>query len=314
MKLSERIGRRMKLQDLHILVTVVQTGSMGKAAEVLGTSQPNISRSIAELEQAIGVRLLDRHYQGIELTDFGRALLQRSQAAFDELRAGVKSIEFLADPTTGEVRVGSVIYLAATFVSDIIGRLSSRYPRMAFDLLATDTDSLHRELNDRNIDLAIAQQFGGFSGDELKFEKLYDERYVVLAGAKSPWARRRKIELAELTDEPWTLSSPTTAIGAIARQAFQASGLNYPRVAVLTFPHEVRLRLLKTGRFLTICPTSILRFLTEGKEFKVLPITLPIAPMPIGVITLKKRTLNPAAQVFIEHAREVAKPLTRDTK
>ena len=64
MQLSDRIGRRMKLQDLHVLMTVVQAGSMGKAAQRLNTTQPTISRSIAELEHALGVRLLDRHRQG----------------------------------------------------------------------------------------------------------------------------------------------------------------------------------------------------------------------------------------------------------
>src|SRR3954470_11904287 len=81
MQLSERIGRRMKLQDLHVLMTVVQAGSMGKAAERLNTSQPNISRSIADLEHAFGVRLLDRHRQGVEPTEYGRALLDCGVAA-----------------------------------------------------------------------------------------------------------------------------------------------------------------------------------------------------------------------------------------
>jgi DNA-binding transcriptional LysR family regulator len=75
MQLGGRIGRRMKLQDLHILMSVVQAGSMGKAAERLNSTQPAISRSIAELEHALGVRLLDRHRQGVELTESGRALL-----------------------------------------------------------------------------------------------------------------------------------------------------------------------------------------------------------------------------------------------
>jgi DNA-binding transcriptional LysR family regulator len=106
MQLSDRIGRRLKLQDLHVLMTVVEAGSMGKAAEHLNTVQPSISRSIAELEHALGVRLLDRHRRGVEPTECGRALLDCGTAVFDELRQGMKNIEFLADPATGEARVG----------------------------------------------------------------------------------------------------------------------------------------------------------------------------------------------------------------
>ena len=137
MQLSDRIGRRMKLQDLHVLMTVVQAGSMGKAAQRLNTSQPNISRSIADLEHALGVRLLDRHRQGVEPTEYGRALLDGGVAVFDDLRQAVKNIEFLADPTAGEVRIGCNPSLAASFVSAVIDRLSRRYPRIVFHLVAT---------------------------------------------------------------------------------------------------------------------------------------------------------------------------------
>ena len=138
MQLSDRIGRRMKLQDLHVLMTVVQAGSMGKAAQRLNTTQPTISRSIAELEHALGVRLLDRHRQGVEPTEYGRALLDGGVAVFDDLRQGVKNIEFLADPAAGEVRIGSNAPLAASFVSAVVDRLSRRYPRIVFHLVTAD--------------------------------------------------------------------------------------------------------------------------------------------------------------------------------
>src|SRR5262245_53184929 len=116
MQLNNRIGRAVKLQNLHVLMTVVQEGSMGKAAERLNTVQPAISRSIAELERALGVRLLDRHRHGVEPTSYGRALLDCGATVFDGLRQGLKNIECLADPTAGEVRIGSIIPLAAGFI------------------------------------------------------------------------------------------------------------------------------------------------------------------------------------------------------
>src|SRR5438045_8978136 len=126
MQLSDRIGRRIRLQDVHILMTVVQAGSMGKAARHLNTSQPNISKSIADLERALGVRLLDRHRQGIEPTEYGRALLDGGAAVFDELRQTVKNIEFLADTAAGEVRVGCSALLAASFCVACVAQLFRR--------------------------------------------------------------------------------------------------------------------------------------------------------------------------------------------
>jgi DNA-binding transcriptional LysR family regulator len=135
MKLSDRIGRRMKLQDLHVLMTVMQAGSMGKAAQSLNISQPAVSRSIAELEDALGVCLLERHRRGIEATEYGRALLDCGMAVFDELRQGVKTIEFLADPTAGEVRIGNALVSATSFFAPVIDRLSRLYPRIVFHVV-----------------------------------------------------------------------------------------------------------------------------------------------------------------------------------
>src|SRR5262245_56107896 len=128
MQVSDRVGRRIRLQDLNILMAVVQARSMGKAARDLNTSQPNISKSIADLEHALGVRLLDRNAQGVEPTEYGRCLLDGGAAVFDELRQTIKNIEFLADPTAGEVRIGCNPGLASNFVTAVIDRLTRRHP------------------------------------------------------------------------------------------------------------------------------------------------------------------------------------------
>src|SRR6516165_12331235 len=119
MERTERIERRLKLHDLRVLMSVVDGGSMSKAAERLATSQPAVSRAIADLEYSLGVRLLDRGPHGIVPTPYGRALIRRTVAAFDELRQGVKDIEFLADPTAGEVRIATHIAVAAGFLAGV---------------------------------------------------------------------------------------------------------------------------------------------------------------------------------------------------
>ncbi|MBV9460541.1 MAG: LysR family transcriptional regulator, partial [Bradyrhizobium sp.] len=158
MRLSDRIGRRMKLQDLHVLMTVVHAGSMNKAASLLNTTQPAISRSIAELEHTLGAPLLDRHQHGVAPTAYGRALLERCVSAFDELRQGVKDIEHLADPTGGEVRIGATGALAAGFVSGVVEQLARQHPRIVFHIEGEDSDGLYNELHRRNLDFLIVRQ------------------------------------------------------------------------------------------------------------------------------------------------------------
>ncbi|WP_194457029.1 LysR family transcriptional regulator [Bradyrhizobium sp. CCBAU 53421] len=307
MQLSERVGRRMKLRDLHVFMTVVQAGSMGKAAQRLNTGQPAVSRSIAELEHVLGVRLLDRDRQGVEPTPYGRALLDCGVTVFDGLRRGVRDLEFLADPAAGEVRIGCNPFLAAGFVSAVVDRLSRRYPRMAFHLVTEQTETLYRSLNERDVDFLIAVLRAPVANERLELEALYEDPLIVAAGVQSPWARRRRIELSELVNESWVLAPPEATISSLFDQAFLVNGLPCPRATVVAVPPEARISLVTTGRFLSVLPASVLRFFSRRAEVKILPVELPVTGIPNGIVTLKNRTLGPASQRFIQAAREVGR-------
>jgi len=307
MQLKDRIGCRIKLHDLHVLMSVVQAGSMSKAAAFLNTGQPAISRSIADLEHALGVRLLDRSRQGVKPTEYGRALLDGGTAVFDDLRQTVKNIAFLADPTVGEVRVGCNPFLAASFVSAVVYRLSRRHPGIVFRLVTAYVETLHRELTERNVDFLIARRSGPIADERLDYEFLFDEWYSVVVGAQNPWARRRRVELAKLLNEPWVLPPPESALGRVVTEAFRASGLDYPHTTVIGEPADVRIRLLATGRFMTIFPDSVLRFSARRPELKALPVKESLGRVPVGIVTLKDRTISPLAQMFIDSTRKLAK-------
>src|SRR5215204_3404374 len=178
MQFTDRVARRMKLHDLQVLAAVVQAGSMNKAAAALNMTQPAVSRSVAELERTVGVSLLDRNPRGVEPTAFGRALLNRGTAVFDDLRQALKNIEFLADPTAGEVRVGCSSILATSFVSAVIERLSRRYPKIIFHYVIASIEVLHRQLSQRNVDVVIAQRLGPIADERLDFDFVFDASFV----------------------------------------------------------------------------------------------------------------------------------------
>jgi DNA-binding transcriptional LysR family regulator len=168
-------------------------------------------------------------------------------------------------------------------------------------------ETLYRELTERNVDLVIARRFGPMAEDRLDFQFLFDDSSVVAAAAQSVWARRRRIEFAELLEESWVLPPPGSEIASIAMEAFRANGVDYPRTTVVSDSPHVRMSLLTTGRFVTILPASTLKFPAMRPEIKALPVHLPKARAPSGIVTLKARALSPVAQLFIDCAREVAK-------
>ena len=311
MQWNDRIGRRLKLRDLHILLAVAQCGNMSKAARQLSVSNPVVTKAISDLEHALDVRLLDRTPSGAELTIYGRALLDRGIAVFDELRQAVKNIEFLANPTAGEVRIACSLATGIGFVTAVIERLSRRFPRIVFDVLSGPEADARRALEERTVDLVIGRMFALIAEDHLSAEVLYDDPFVVAAGMRNPWVRRRKIELAELVNDPWVLPPADSPFGFVIKEAFHAAGLAVPPSTVIVSAVPMRNALLASGRFLTIVPSSVLRFSADKPAYKALSIELPIARRPIGVLTLKNRMLNPLAQCFIDCARDIAKPLAR---
>ena len=174
-----------------------------------------------------------------------------------------------------------------------------------FHLVATQVETLHRELLERKVDLLVVQRFAPLADERLRFEALFDDLQVVMVGTRNPWVRRHGVKLADLVNEPWVLPPPESMLGSIAIEAFRASGLACPHATVFTFPAEARISLLASGRFFTILPASLMRFSPKRPELKVLPIELPLARMPVGTVTVKNRAPGPVAQLFIEHAREV---------
>jgi DNA-binding transcriptional LysR family regulator len=167
---EQRLGRQLKLRDLHVLLTVAKYGSMGKAAIQLSVSQPAISKVISDMERALGVRLLDRKPQGVEPTIYARALLDRSALAFDELKQAIEQIRFLANPTTGELRIGSTIAIATGFMPAVIDRLSRQYPKMVFHLSAGEAAMTYRTLEERTVDLVVAPIFAEIDEQHLHAE------------------------------------------------------------------------------------------------------------------------------------------------
>ena len=306
-----RIGRRLRLRDLHILLAVVQTGSMAKAAAQLFVSQPAVSKAVADMEYALGVRLLERSPQGVEPTRYGAALVRRGSAVFNELSQGVKEIEFLVDPTVGELRIGATDPIAATIGAPIMNRLSAQHPRIAFHVVTGDLSTLLLEVAGRNIEFAISRLNEGVALDGMTIEILFHDPYVVVGGAQNPWTRRRKVELAQLIHEAWVLPPYDTVQGGQNAAAFRASGVEPPRATVTTLSLNLRNTLLATGRFLTILPSFMLGLSGKNSPLRAVAVDLPRTRRPIGMVRLKNRSLSPLAELVLDNIRTMTKPLAK---
>jgi len=307
---SDQVERRLKLRELRILLAVVKAGSMAKGAVALGISQPNVSKAIADLEHAFGVRLLDRSPQGVDPTTYGLALIKRGTAMFDELRYAIKDVAFLADPTSGELRLGCSDFAAGS-VGVAIDRMSGQYPRIAFDVMSADGPTLRRELRGRNIELFVGILENSLSDNDFNTKILYDDPLIVVADTQHRLVRRRNVELAELVNEAWALPPANTVAGACVRNAFRTNDLPVPETIVSTYSTILRHNLVATGRYITVLPKSMVQVMAKSLSLVALPVRLPATRRMMAVVSLRNRTLSPIALLFINTVCTVAKPPTK---
>jgi len=308
-----RISRRLRFHDLQVFFAVVQCGSMAKAAAELGVTQPAVSEVIAGLEDAFGIRLFDRSPQGAEPTIYGRALLKRGIAAFDELKQGIRDIEFLSNPSKGEVRIGCSDAITGTVLAPVVQQLCRDYPDISITIEPVTSTLELPELHSRKMDFVVTRLSKPHADDPfgaaLNVEVLFDDAVVIAAGANSRWGRRRKIAFADLLDAAWVGTSRQALTTTLVARAFQAKNLPVPKLRVMTYSVQLRAHLLATGDFLTALPRSMLRLNPEFGSVKQLSIKLPDPGFPVAIVTLKDRTLTPAVELFLDTLRGHIKSL-----
>jgi DNA-binding transcriptional LysR family regulator len=309
MQWDDRIGRRLRLKDLHTLQTIAEVGSMAKASRSLALSQPAISKAIADMEHTVGAALLDRSSRGVELTESGRLLVERTRVVFDELRQGVTDIVQTSNPASGVVRIGTTEPVTAV-VSEIISHLVRKYPGISYHIVVGDRDALEHALRERTLDVALTRWASSPIADDMAAEVLFKTSLAVMAERQHPLLRRKKkLRLEDLMGEQWALSPPDSFLGRTGVDLFRRYGLPLPPTVVTTISIYMRLNLLASSRFVTLLPIQILRHRSSSAWLRALNVDLGDTSAPIASLSLKGRRVGGAVKLFQQASRDVCQAL-----
>jgi DNA-binding transcriptional LysR family regulator len=188
--------------------------------------------------------------------------------------------------------------------------MRTKYPRLTVQVTQVLTSpTVYDGLRDRSFDLIVGRLPTRSLDRDLISQELFNESVSIVTGLSSPWAKRRKITLSDLIGEPWILPQRGTEVGSIVRGIFLADSLPEPVAPVICSSIEMYWGLLATGRFAAALPLSLLKFATQRDTIKVLPVPVRTKPAPVGIVTLRNRTLSPGVRVFIDHMRELSRQL-----
>jgi DNA-binding transcriptional LysR family regulator len=243
------------------------------------------------------------------LTECGRLLVERARAIFDELRQGVSDIEHQSDPTRGNVRVGTTEPVVGA-VSEIISQLARKYPRLGYDVVVSDTNTLIGRLRERERDVVITRWVAPPGADDLAVRVLFKSPVAVMVSRGHPLLLQKRLSLGDLMGEQWTLSPSDSFLGRVVVDLFRRRKLPLPPAVVTTISIHMRLNLLASGNFLTMLPLQMLRYPSNKQWLRALDVEdLRDSSQPVASVTLKRRRSGGAVKLFEQASVEVCKSM-----
>lgn len=257
--------------EVLYFIEVARCGGIGRAAEVLGLSQPALSKAIARLERHFGTELLRRLPRGIELTDAGRAFHERACDAATTLEDGLQAARDLGGGHAGLLRLGMTPATSHFVLSALFPRLRQERPAAILNIRTAFGDELFTLLEQRRLTFAVGPVPPQIP-DGLNFEVLYEEGFSMVFSQSHPLALKSELTVADLEGLEVAAPGPEEAARQIAEQTLRSMGVRTSRVMVEANTLETLLFATATSRLVTLIPTDTpARHLPDGLMTRPLP-------------------------------------------
>ncbi|HSV77850.1 MAG TPA: LysR family transcriptional regulator [Ramlibacter sp.] len=289
------------LNDLQAFRAVAELNSFRKAAEALHVSQPAFSRRIEKLEEALGVRLLDRTTRRVSLTSVGRDFDRKVQQILDDLDQTLLGIRGVAGTRMGEVTIACVPSTVYYFLSQVISRYHERYPKIRVKVFDASANEVLAAVSRSEADFGL--NFVGGQEPDIEFKPLMEERFVAACRRDHPLAKARRTTWAELAQYDYISVSKASGNRLLLDQAL-ANVPGRPQGIYETQHVTTMLGLVEAGLGVAAVPSIAM----PGPDHPLLvsvPLFDPVITRKIGLIRRKGRALSPAAQQLYEFFLEL---------
>lgn len=291
----------MKLNQLRDIVAVAERGSFRAAARHLGIAQPAITRSIRELEHALGVTLFERRARGVMVTPMGQVFLRRALAAQNELRLAREEIAQLKGATTGQVSVALSTVAHIALLPSVLKPFERRYGDTLVNIIEGLFPSLEQSLREGAIDFYVGPLAETPTPREFHVEKLFDNTRLVFARKGHPLACATS--LADLINARWITTSVTLSSDAELYPLFEQRGLPRPQVAMHAPSALSMVIAASNSDLLMVLPEQWLGLPTAREMLAPIPIAEELPAAPICIVRRAQLPLTPAAEVFCDLVR-----------
>jgi len=288
----------MEIRDLEYFAVVAEHGNVTRASEALGLSPPALSKSLGRLEKSIGAKLVERSPKGVKPTAAGAALLLQVRRLRLTLHDVTREAVDLGLGQAGHLRIGLSQLDDKELVAGCAVLLRDA-PRLSLEIVVSNNDIMVPRLCHGELDM-IVNVIPATPYDGTVQELLFDDEFVVCASAGHRLAKRKRLTVADLSQERWALASPDIPSRQLLYQVFRDSGLPPPKIAVEARSIRVRLHTWAYADLLGITSKRFLRRVSAPFCLVQLPVKALSWPRPVGAIYRKDGYLPPAARRLID--------------
>ncbi|HVR50018.1 MAG TPA: LysR substrate-binding domain-containing protein [Pseudorhodoferax sp.] len=291
----------VSLRQLRVFQAVAAHASFTRAGAEIGLTQPAVSRCVTELEQQLGLKLLDRTTREVVLTEAGRSLAARLDRVLDELDTMLLDVRGLATQRQGRVRVASSPTLSANLLPDCIARCRREHPGLELVLLDRIQHDALAGVLAGEVDFGVV--IDPAQSDELHAEAILTEPFCLVCPATHALARRRSVRWAQLDGEPLVLLDHASGSRRLIDEALHQHGVQAPVAQAVGHPTTI-FRMLDAGLGISVVPTLALP--PGGLPGLVARPLLPRVDRRVMLVRRRHRALAPVAQLAWELVRKVA--------
>lgn len=285
----------VNLDHLEAFISIVKLGSFTRAARLLHVSQPALTVQVHQLEETLGVRLLDRNTRSVQPTQIGKDLAPVVERLLQEIQTVVVSTRELSVKSRGVVRIASLPSISSTILPTAIARFRRDYPGISVKLKDVVSERALAMVKAEEVDFGI-----GHLDDpdpEIRLTVLFTDRMNVIFPSDCPLGQKRALDLNDLAGFPLILMQPESSVRRLVDRALN-SIRRRPEPAYEVTYMSTAVGMVKAGLGVTILPSSALE-MGELTGLRSRVIRHPVLIREIGVIEKSGRSPSPAAESFL---------------
>jgi LysR family transcriptional regulator, regulator of abg operon len=275
----------VRLQRIEQFISVVDAGSIRGAARQLGMSQPALSRALQQLEEELGVQLMNRSGRGVSLTTAGSAFLARARVAEAELRKAAEEARSSVDDGSGLLSLGLSPVGASLLLPELFITLRQARPKARIRILETTPSALLPLVRDEVMDLAVTQRTRINLDAGLDYRPLAEINMRIAVRRGHPLLGSRPVRLPDLVGASWLYMTAHDSSDDIVSRSFLAAGLPVPLPAVHCGSYFVALDLIASTDMVGVLPPALLRTCINAEQLAELVLAEPLIPIHLGLYT-----------------------------